>query len=163
MQGGPLTSSGLVPWLAESCRLWPHLWLPCSGTIRGSALPHSGVRWPRLQPEPHPCHLSRRGDGAGLTKDTNHAHPQSTGPATQHPQGSQLTHPTRSKALTFCSGPTREAYFLASNLLCCFMQISTKGLQRKRVEGGDKAEPSRHLSYEQKPIGQTIPVYLHTL
>lgn len=62
--------------------------------------------------------------------------------APQHPQGSQLTHPMRSKALTFCSGPTREAYFLASYLLCCFMQISTKGLEKEGMEEEDKAEPS---------------------
>lgn len=132
--GGLLTSFGLVPGPAESCPPWPRLWLRCSGTTRGSSLPRSGARWPRLQPEPHPWGLSRRGDGVGLPKGTNHASHQPTGSATHPLQGSLQTHPTRSKALTFCSGPTREAYFLASYLLCCFMQISTKGLGEEEGE-----------------------------
>lgn len=48
---------------------------------------------------------------------------------------------------------------MASYLLCCFMQISTKGLEREKKEGEDKAEPFCPLSYEQKAIEYTITVY----
>lgn len=86
VQDGLLTSSGLVPWPVESCQLWPHLWLPCSGIIRGSAQPHSGVRWPHLQPEPHRCGLSKRGGGVRAAQGHKPCLSPAHSSATQHPQ-----------------------------------------------------------------------------
>lgn len=148
LKGRHFTSSGLVLWPAESCQLWPHLQLQCSGTKPGSARFHSGAQQPHLQPEPHPCGFNRREMVLGLFKGTAHSS------ASTH-RGLHLTYPTRSRALTFCSGPTRDAYFLASYLLCCFMQISTKGFTRQRRQ---KLGPFP-LSQEQNPRGHTVHRY----
>lgn len=99
VQGMPLTSSGLVPWPAESYQPWAHLWFQCSGTVQGSALLHSGAQWPHLQPEPHPCGLSRGGDDVRLPESTKHAPNHPTGSATQHPQGSQTDAPNEKQGL----------------------------------------------------------------